>query len=53
MIPSEMDRFGVDFPEEVDTEVKATLLAACFLIDYLYFEFEGGSKLEAEANDAP
>ena len=39
-----MDRFGIDFPDEVDVGVKATLLAACFLIDYLYFEFDDGRK---------
>jgi len=32
------DRFSVDFPPDIDVDLKATLLAATFLIDYLHFE---------------
>ena len=45
---SETDRFGVDFPDEVDQGVKAILLATTFLIDYLYFEFDEGGETELQ-----
>ncbi|XP_069753492.1 phospholipid scramblase 2-like [Narcine bancroftii] len=32
------DNFGIQFPLDLDVKVKATLLAASFLIDFLYFE---------------
>jgi len=32
------DRFSLDFPADIEVELKATLLAATFLIDYLHFE---------------
>ena len=45
VVTSESDRFGVDFPDEVESTEKAILLATTFLIDYLYFEFdEGGTS---------
>ena len=39
------DNFGVSFPMDLDVKVKATLLGACFLIDFIFFEDSG-------ANDA-
>ncbi len=42
-LDSEMDRFGVDFPDHATPQVKATLLAATFLLDFLFFE--DGNKL--------
>eukprot|EP00095_Tigriopus_kingsejongensis_P007488 maker-scaffold580_size130538-snap-gene-0.22 protein:Tk07488 transcript:maker-scaffold580_size130538-snap-gene-0.22-mRNA-1 annotation:"hypothetical protein DAPPUDRAFT_211709" len=38
---SEHDRFGVDFPDGATLNMKITLMSVCFLIDYLYFEFDG------------
>jgi hypothetical protein len=36
---SEAGNFGVTFPIDLHVNMKATLLGAAFLIDYLYFEF--------------
>jgi len=41
-LASEMDRFGLDFPDDADPQMKIVLTAACFLIDYLYFEGDDG-----------
>ncbi|XP_070561861.1 phospholipid scramblase 3-like [Ptychodera flava] len=30
--------FSAEFPIDLDVKVKATLLAACFLIDFMFFE---------------
>jgi len=42
-LPKEMstdaDDFGINFPMDLDVKVKATLLGAAFLIDFMYFEF--------------
>ena len=35
---SDADNFGVTFPIDLDSKVKATLLGAVFLIDFMYFE---------------
>ena len=35
---ADFDRFGIDFPDEADVEIKVVMVASCFLIDYLYFE---------------
>ena len=35
---TDADNFGITFPMDLDVKVKATLLTACFLIDFLYFE---------------
>lgn len=35
---TDADNFGVKFPLDLDVKVKATLLAAVFLIDFMYFE---------------
>lgn len=32
------DHFGVTFPLDLDVQIKATLLATTFLIDFMYFE---------------
>ncbi|XP_039616496.1 phospholipid scramblase 1-like isoform X2 [Polypterus senegalus] len=32
------DNFGVQFPMDLDVKVKAVMLGACFLIDFMYFE---------------
>jgi len=35
---TDADTFSVSFPVDLDVKVKATLLAAVFLIDFMYFE---------------
>ncbi|OWA53027.1 Phospholipid scramblase 2 [Hypsibius exemplaris] len=35
---TDADNFGIQFPIDLSVEVKATLLAANFLIDFMYFE---------------
>ncbi|XP_037085554.1 phospholipid scramblase 1-like [Pollicipes pollicipes] len=35
---TDADTFGVSFPTDLDVKVKATLLGATFLIDYMFFE---------------
>ena len=32
------DSFGITFPIDLDVKIKAVLLAACFLIDFMFFE---------------
>lgn len=32
------DNFTICFPVDLDVRIKAVLLAACFLIDFMYFE---------------
>jgi len=35
---TDADNFGINFPIDLDVKVKATLLGALFLIDFMYFE---------------
>uniref|UniRef100_A0A3B3Z7I1 Phospholipid scramblase n=1 Tax=Periophthalmus magnuspinnatus TaxID=409849 RepID=A0A3B3Z7I1_9GOBI len=35
---SDADNFGISFPMDLDVKVKAVLLGAVFLIDFMYFE---------------
>ena len=35
---TDADNFGITFPMDLDVKVKATLLGAVFLIDFMYFE---------------
>ena len=35
---TDADNFGVSFPLDLDVKVKATLLGAVFLIDFMFFE---------------
>lgn len=35
---TDMDNFGITFPMDLDVRCKATLIGACFLIDYMFFE---------------
>ncbi|XP_050096738.1 phospholipid scramblase 2-like isoform X1 [Anopheles aquasalis] len=41
---TDADNFGIAFPMNLDVRVKATLLGALFLIDYMFFESTGKSK---------
>ncbi|ELW63610.1 Phospholipid scramblase 3 [Tupaia chinensis] len=40
---TDADDFGLQFPLDLDVRVKAVLLGATFLIDYMFFEKRGGS----------
>ena len=35
---TDADNFGVSFPLDLDVKIKATLLGAVFLIDFMFFE---------------
>jgi len=35
---TDSDNFGINFPMDLDVRCKATLLAAVFLIDFMFFE---------------
>ena len=39
---TDAQNFGVTFPIDLDVKVKATLLGATFLIDFMYFEKQSG-----------
>jgi len=41
---TDADNFGVTFPLDLDVKVKATLLGAIFLIDFMFFEKEGNKE---------
>ncbi|KAF7236758.1 Phospholipid scramblase 3 [Varanus komodoensis] len=38
---TDTDNFGVQFPMDLDVKIKAVLLGACFLIDFMFFEKTG------------
>ncbi|KAI1290050.1 Phospholipid scramblase 1 [Halotydeus destructor] len=40
---TDSDHFGVAFPLDLDTKIKAVLLGAVFLIDFMHFEQSGDS----------
>ncbi|OTF79273.1 phospholipid scramblase 2-like protein [Euroglyphus maynei] len=35
---TDADRFGIEFPRDLDVSIKAVLLGATFLIDFMFFE---------------
>ncbi|OCT59619.1 phospholipid scramblase 1 [Xenopus laevis] len=35
---TDADNFGIQFPKDIDVKMKAVLLGACFLLDYVFFE---------------
>ncbi|XP_055623905.1 phospholipid scramblase 2-like isoform X2 [Toxorhynchites rutilus septentrionalis] len=41
---TDSDHFGINFPMDLDVRVKATLLGALFLIDYMFFEKPGNKE---------
>uniref|UniRef100_A0A182V3N8 Phospholipid scramblase n=1 Tax=Anopheles merus TaxID=30066 RepID=A0A182V3N8_ANOME len=41
---TDADHFGINFPMDLDVRVKATLLGALFLIDYMFFEKSGNKE---------
>ncbi|RXN32059.1 phospholipid scramblase 2-like protein [Labeo rohita] len=40
---TDTDNFGINFPMDLDVRMKAVLLGACFLIDFMFFEQSGNS----------
>ncbi|XP_039515946.1 phospholipid scramblase 1 [Pimephales promelas] len=40
---TDTDNFGINFPMDLDVRMKAVLLGACFLIDFMFFEATGDS----------
>ncbi|XP_022085440.1 phospholipid scramblase 1-like [Acanthaster planci] len=40
---TEADNFGVSFPQDLDVKMKAVMVAAAFLIDFMFFEMEPSS----------
>ena len=59
--PTDSDVFAITFPENLDVKTKAVLLAACFLIDFMYFtksknspkNLEEDSKLQNKTTPEP
>ena len=43
---TDSDIFGISFPMDLDVRMKAVLLAACFLIDFMYFEKTQNSEAD-------
>jgi len=35
---TDADNFGISFPVDLDVRMKAVMLGACFLIDFMFFE---------------
>ncbi|XP_008846771.1 phospholipid scramblase 1-like [Nannospalax galili] len=35
---TDVDNFGIQFPLDLDVKIKAVILGACFLIDFMFFE---------------
>ncbi|XP_077865055.1 phospholipid scramblase 1-like [Saccoglossus kowalevskii] len=38
---TDADNFGITFPMDLDVNMKAVMLGACFLIDFMFFEKSG------------
>lgn len=41
---TDADNFGINFPMDLDVNIKAVLLGACFLIDFMFFEKSGNQE---------
>ncbi|XP_034852306.1 phospholipid scramblase 1 isoform X2 [Mirounga leonina] len=41
---TDADNFGIQFPLDLDVKMKAVMLGACFLIDFMFFEKGGDGK---------
>ncbi|CAN7996263.1 unnamed protein product [Ixodes pacificus] len=41
---TDTDNFGISFPMDLDVHMKAVLLGALFLIDYMFFEKAGNKE---------
>ncbi|NP_001410589.1 phospholipid scramblase 1-like isoform X1 [Rattus norvegicus] len=43
-ILTDVDSFGIQFPLDLDVKIKAVMLGACFLIDFMFFESSRGQR---------
>ncbi|XP_030678547.1 phospholipid scramblase 1 isoform X4 [Nomascus leucogenys] len=41
---TDADNFGIQFPLDLDVKMKAVMLGACFLIDFMFFESTGSQE---------
>ncbi|XP_047731728.1 phospholipid scramblase 1 isoform X2 [Prionailurus viverrinus] len=41
---TDADNFGIQFPLDLDVKMKAVMLGACFLIDFMFFERSGNTE---------
>ncbi|XP_011554698.1 phospholipid scramblase 1 isoform X2 [Plutella xylostella] len=41
---TDSDYFGISFPLDLDVKIKAVLIGACFLIDFMFFEKAGNKE---------
>jgi len=41
---TDSDKFGISFPMDLDVKMKAVMLGACFLIDFMFFEKSGNKE---------
>lgn len=41
---TDADAFGISFPLDLDVRMKAVMLGACFLIDFMFFEKSGNEE---------
>eukprot|EP00064_Thunnus_orientalis_P006115 superscaffoldBa00000622_g6130 len=41
---TDTDNFGIQFPLDLDVKMKAVLMGACFLIDFMFFEKDSTSQ---------
>ncbi|XP_026520552.1 phospholipid scramblase 1-like [Notechis scutatus] len=41
---TDADNFGIQFPMDLDVKIKAVMLGACFLIDFMFFEHTGQNR---------
>ncbi|XP_015860967.1 phospholipid scramblase 1-like isoform X1 [Peromyscus maniculatus bairdii] len=41
---TDVDNFGIQFPIDLDVKIKAVMLGACFLIDFMFFESRPNQK---------
>ncbi|XP_066203429.1 phospholipid scramblase 1-like [Saccopteryx leptura] len=44
---TDADNFGIQFPLDLDVKMKAVMIGACFLIDFMFFEKGGGQEQSA------
>ncbi|XP_045047980.2 phospholipid scramblase 1 isoform X1 [Desmodus rotundus] len=44
---TDADNFGIQFPLDLDVKMKAVMIGACFLIDFMFFERTGGQEQRA------
>lgn len=47
---TDADNFGITFPMDLDVKIKAVMLGACFLIDFMFFEKSGNQDQQLTIN---